>query len=361
MKIKEVYDFLDALAPFNTACKWDNCGLLVGSLDEDLTNGLISLDITENVVNEAVQKECNLIISHHPLIFGGINKVTSDMLVYKIIKNKINVISVHTNLDKAKNGVNFALSQKLKFSNLRCLKTENESYVFKLVVFAPIEYEDTVKNSIFEAGGGIQGNYTECAFSSKGEGCFKATEKARPFIGSINKVERVKEVKIEVLIDPKKIGAVVDNMINNHPYEEPAYEVYKIYSPGGWTSLGLIGKSDMEYSPKRFAEFVKNSLGCKKVSFISGNRTIRSVAVCSGSGSDMIRYVISNNIDAFVTSEIKHSTWINCKNLGITLIDAGHFHTENVIVPKLTVSLNQHFKNNLFIESQNSIDPVEVL
>lgn len=364
MKIMEIHSYLNSLAPFNTALSWDNSGLLVGSMDDDFTGGLICLDVTDEIIKEAIAKKYNLIISHHPIIFNKLSKVTADMLVYKLIKNNINVISLHTNLDIAKDGVNFALAKKLDLKQLSSLFTdveETKAFNYKLVVFVPLSHQDRVKESIFKAGAGSIGDYEECCFTSKGKGEFKPVGAAKPFTGAVDTLEVTDEIKIEALVVPEYINSVINAMLQAHPYEEPAYEFYKIYNNYSCVSLGLVGDLNKEYSPVDFATMVRNQLNCKKVSYIIGNKNIKRVAVCGGSGADFIQNAIYKNADAYITSEIKHSVWLKAKRLGLTLMDAGHFNTENVIVPDLTNKLNEHFNTILFSVAENNVDIVEVI
>lgn len=364
MNISAIYEYLNLLAPFKTALSWDNSGLLVGNILDEFKCGLICLDVTNKIVEEAISKKCNLIISHHPIIFNKLNKITTDMLVYKLIKNNISVISLHTNLDIAKDGVNFALAKKLELTHLSPLFTDvnkTTNFNYKLIVFVPCGYQAKVKESIFKAGAGTIGNYTECCFTSKGIGEFKPIDSATPFIGQTGNLEAVDEIKIEVLVAPEYINSVVNAMLQAHPYEEPAYEFSKIYNNYNCESLGLVGNLNKEYSPKDFATIVKNKLNCKKVSYVAGNKNIKRVAVCGGSGAEFVKNAVHKHADAYITSEIKHNIWLEAKNLGLTLIDAGHFNTENVIVEELANKLNKHFNTSLFSAAENNVDIVNVI
>ena len=340
MKIKDIYLFLDSLAPFKTALKWDNSGFLIGNINDEFKGGLICLDITDDIIDECLSKNFNLIITHHPVIFNKLNKITSDMLVYKLIKNNLNVISLHTNLDMAETGVNFVLAKTLNLFDLKTLSLETEGFYYKLSIFSPIKHFDTIKQNILKFGASIK-NIIELG------------RQAIPFYNDT--------IKIDAFINPDNINNIINNLIEAYPDDKPIYEINKIYDKTNFLSLGLIGSLKNSYTPKAFAEFVKEKLNCKKISYISGNKDIKTVAVCSGSGSDLFKNTLNKDIDAYITSEIKHNIWLEAKRAGLTLLDAGHFNTENIICLFLSEKLNCNFKTNNFYVAENNIYIIEII
>ena len=228
MKCNEVIKYLEEWAPEETAWERDNVGLQVGSFKRDIKNIFLCLDVTPAAVDEAIRKSCNLIISHHPLLFQSIKKISTDkdsrsLIIEKLIKNDITLYSAHTNLDFTKDGVSFALAKRLKLQKIEFLKKLNSGQV-KLSVFIPEESVDKVSDAIFNAGGGIIGEYSNCSFRTSGYGTFRGSDKTNPRVGVKGVFETVHEIRLEVLVDKWKLKNVLGGMLKAHPYEEPAYD-----------------------------------------------------------------------------------------------------------------------------------------
>ncbi len=336
MTVGELTKYLEDWVPPGAAWEKDNVGLQVGSRGATIKNIMLCLELDDEVLKEALQKKCNFIFTHHPLIFNPIKKLDlekdfTSKLIEKIVKNDIIVYSAHTNLDFTKDGVSFELAKTLKLKNLRFLEFE-ESNQLKVVLFVPKTSLDKVANAVFIAGGGIIGEYENCSFRLDGEGTFKGSDKSKPVIGKKNKLERVNEVRIEFIVDSWNLNKVIYAIARSHPYEEPAYDIYPLKNKNVNYGAGTIGELEKEMSQKEFLAHVCKSLKTKAVKFCDGkSKSINKVAVCGGSGSELLKQAISSGADAFVTADVKYHTYHTAQK-EILLIDAGHYETEIVVL-----------------------------
>lgn len=339
MTCKEIIKYLEDWAPKEIAWQNDNVGLQVGRITAKLKNILLSLELTPDVVSQAIKKNCNLIITHHPLIFQPVKSLNQNtdlntQLIEKLIKNDISLYSAHTNLDFTKNGVSFQLAKKLGLQNITFLKNL-KSNQFKLSVFVPETHVEKVASAIFSAGGGVIGEYSNCSFRLIGEGTFKGSNYANPTVGSKGKFEKVKEVKLEVLVESWKLGVVLKAMISAHPYEEPAHDIYPLENYNVNFGAGAIGYVKNELSLSDTLALISQKLRARNLRYVKGKKQwIKKIAVCGGSGSDLIPDAIKNGADAFVTADIKYHTFHSAQNK-ILLIDAGHYETETPVLDEV--------------------------
>lgn len=338
MTIDKITKYLESWAPKGIAWDRDNVGLQVGSSKALARNILLCLDVNEFVVEDAIKKKCNLIISHHPLLFNSIRKIssgdkTSDILI-KLIQNDITVYSAHTNLDFTKDGVSFQLAKKLGLSSIKFLKNISETLT-KLVVFVPAGFTEKVAEAIHNNGGGIIGEYSNCSFRVIGKGTFRGSDNSNPAIGKKGNLEFVDEVRLEVLVNTFDLPNVIAAMKQAHPYEEVAYDIYPLKNENVNYGMGAIGNLEIELTPKQFLAYVSNKLGVKNFRYSQGtNKKIKTVAVCGGSGSDLLNTAIQNNADAFITADVKYHTFQDAENK-ILLIDAGHYETEIFVLDEI--------------------------
>ena len=363
MRCDKIIKIIEDWAPKSIAWEKDNVGLQVGSLHREVKNILLCLDVDEKVVDEATRKNCNLVISHHPLLFRSLKKldVVNDKksrIIEKLIKKDITLYSAHTNLDFTKDGVSFQLAKKLKLANQKFLVNLSQNQN-KLVVFVPITYANKVADAMHNAGAGMIGEYTNCSFRTLGTGTFKGSERSNPKVGLKGNIERVEEVKIEVLVSSFDVNKVVTAMKQVHPYEEIAYDVYPLANENVNYGMGVIGELENELSQKDFLYLVVKSLKTKNLRFTKGSRSkIKNVAVCGGSGSDLLDAAINNNADAFVTADVKYHTFQDAEK-GILLIDAGHYETEvpvlDEIKNRLEKSLIDKTKVYKYVGSKNPV------
>ncbi len=349
MKVKEVIEIIEKWAPPGVAWDRDNVGLQIGNTENPVSRVLLSLDVTENVVNYATENNFNLIISHHPLFFFPVKKIqfnsdTKSKIIKKLIENNISVFSAHTNLDFTKEGVSYQLAKKLGLSKIQFLHNIADKQ-YKLVVFVPSEFKDKVANAIFEAGGGIIGEYEKCSFEIKGTGTFQGSEKSNPVIGTKQNFEKVEEIRLEVLVDNWKLNGVIKALISSHPYEEPAYDIYVLKNSNVNYGEGAIGELNAPMKIKDFLELVASKLKIPAIRYAKGKSArIKKVAVCGGTCSSLVNEAISQNADAFVTADIKYHEFQDAEGK-ILFIDAGHYETENTVLPEVKRKLNEYAKS----------------
>ncbi|WRS28808.1 Nif3-like dinuclear metal center hexameric protein [Oscillospiraceae bacterium MB08-C2-2] len=326
---------LDRRAPFSQAMSWDNCGLLIGGMDTQVTGVLTALDVTGPVIEEAVEKKANLLITHHPVIFSPIKRLEAEGIPYRCISRGLSVISAHTNLDMAPGGVNTLLAQALELENTAPLEIIQTQAARKIVVFVPESHGEAVYEAMSAAGAGKLGNYSKCAFLLEGEGRFYPMEGAHPAIGQVEALEKVQELRIEMLVPPEKTAQVVAAMKEAHPYETPAYDLFVNEAVTTSIFMGVVGECAQPKNPQAFAAFVKQALHLDGLRYVDGGRPITRVAVCGGSGGDYIALALRQGAQALVTADIKHHQLLEAREMGLTLVDAGHFATENLVVPQL--------------------------
>lgn len=332
MKCSEIIKYLENWTPKEIAWQKDNVGLQIGTLQRKIKNILLCLELTDDVVKEAIKEKCNLIISHHPLLFHPLKKINlqndkTSKLVEILIKNDINLYSVHTNLDFTKDGVSFQLAKTLGLKNINFLVTL-KSNLIKLIVYTPEAHAEKIANIIFNEGGGSIGNYSSCSFRSKGEGTFKGMEFSNPAVGKKNILERVHEIKLEVLIDSWKLNSIMNAVRKAHPYEEVAYDAVPLANENSNFGIGAVGEFENDFSADEFLNHTVKKLKSKGIRYTKGKKNkIRKVAVCGGSGSEFIREAVNSGADAYVTADIKYHNFHDAYR-EIFLIDAGHYETE---------------------------------
>ena len=268
-RVSDWYKAIDSFAPFSTAFEGDNSGLLVGSKDAPADRALLALDLTDRVVDEAAARGIALIITHHPVIFSGIKKLPSDSIPYRLAAGGLSAICAHTNLDISPMGVNDALAKRLNLKNVRPFLPKERRAYYKLVVFVPEERAETVYDAMAKAGAGNVGNYSGVAFLDAGEGRFVPMEGARPAVGTLGGLESVREIRIEMLVPPDRIGKVVSAVKAVHPYEEVAFDVFEDHAIWQGSSLGQVGDLEAPVAPEPFAIEVKRLLGASGVRMVA--------------------------------------------------------------------------------------------
>jgi dinuclear metal center YbgI/SA1388 family protein len=346
MIVRDIQKIFEAWAPTEIAWEKDNIGLQVGSYDKQVQKILIALDPTDEVIDEAIKKNIDLIVTHHPLIFSPLKSVTSDnhnsMLVYKLVQSGISLFSAHTNLDFTANGVSHALAKKLELQNVRPLK-KSKDHFRKISVFVPSDYVDKITEAMAISGAGIIGDYEYCSFRTPGVGTFKGGKGSKPFIGTPGELEKVDEVRLEMIVPFWKVSDVVNNIRTAHPYEEPLFDIYPLQNEDSSFGAGAIGHFEEAASIKKFLQHIKDALDIKCLKFTEGNQDkIKTVAVCGGSGSNLLSFAISAKADAFITGDISYHVYQQAKDK-ILLIDAGHYETEAPIVESISTYLQNKF------------------
>jgi len=371
MKIKELLSLLEEIAPLSYAEDFDNVGLLVGNQELESTGVLVCHDALETVVEEAITKNCNLIVCFHPILFSGIKKITGknyvEKAVIKAIKNDIAIYAVHTALDNHQNGVNKIFCDALGLKNTKIL-IEKQNFIRKLVTYTIPENANQVRHALFEAGAGSIGNYENCSFNSEGTGTYKGNENSNPVIGTLGELTETTEIKIEVTFEKHLESKILKALFQNHVYEEVAYEIYDLQNSHQNIGMGMIGELDNAMDEKDFLEFVKENIDAKGIrhsAFL--NQKIKKVAVLGGAGSFAIKNAISAGADVFLTADLKYHQFYEAENK-ILLADVGHFeserYTKNYIFDFLIEKMT-NFANNLkitkIILSEENTNPVKYL
>lgn len=331
MLIKDIIAEIENYAPPLYQESYDNSGLLVGDKNIKVTGVLLSLDCTESVIDEAISLKCNLIVAHHPIIFGGLKRLTGsnyvERTVIKAIQNNIAIYACHTNLDNVKNGVNAKIAEKLGLTNLKILAPKKQ-LLKKLVTYVPASHSEQVRAAIFEAGAGHIGNYDSCSFNTNGKGTFRGNENSDPFIGEKGKLSVEDEVRIEVIFEAFKESAILKNLLASHPYEEVAFDVYPLDNVYYNIGSGMTGEFEKALSESEFLEKVKKVFHLKVVKHTPLlNRPVKKVAFCGGSGSFLMKNAINSLSDAYISADIKYHEYFDADGK-ILVVDTGHFENE---------------------------------
>lgn len=359
MTIGDVLKYFEKIIPLDFQESFDNSGLQVGNIQSDFKKALITLDISEEVIKEAIEKKCNLIISHHPLIFNSLKKITGsnsvERIIEKAIKNNITIYSSHTCFDNNLEGLNKYIGGKLGLKNIKIL-APTKNLLKKLIVFCPLDYADKVRNALFDVGGGSIGNYDNCSFNLTGKGSFRPNKFANQFIGKTNELHFEEEVRIELIFPSNIENSIISAMLQNHPYEEVAYDIYPIENTFNNIGSGIIGNFDLPIKTSDFLSLLKQTFGSKCIKHSQINRQeIQTVAYCGGSGSFLINQSIRCNADIFVTSDIKYHDFFNEK---ILLADIGHFESEQFFIELIATVLMKKFHTFAFLCSDKKSNPV---
>ena len=331
MKIRDITKVLEDFAPLAFQESYDNSGLLIGNKENTVTSALLCLDVTEAVLEEAMAKSCNLIIAHHPLIFSGVKKLNGsnyvERIIIKAIKNDIAIYACHTNLDHVKAGVNLKICQKLGIVNTKILSPKAGLFR-KLVTFIPHSHHQQVKTALFDAGAGHIGEYSNCSFSSAGNGTFKASINANPYVGQLDVEHQESEIKLETVYPVYAESNVIQALKIAHPYEEVAYDVFDLENRFSSVGSGMIGELEEEMNADDFLVHLKKQMkaDCVRYTKPLGSK-VKKIAVCGGSGSFLLKEAINAGADVFVTADFKYHQFFDSDNQ-ILIADIGHYETE---------------------------------
>jgi dinuclear metal center YbgI/SA1388 family protein len=364
MKINQISQQIDQIVPLKLAQEWDNVGLLIGDPKRDAKRILLTIDVTADVLAEAKRLKTDLIVSYHPIIWDGLKKITArgaTSVVYGLARCGIAVFSIHTALDALTGGVNDGLAEIVGIRDAKPIG----DYVnppagdnYKLVVFVPVESAAKVANALFAAGAGHIGNYSHCSFAAKGEGSFLPLEGAKPAIGKKGVLEKVAEMRLETIVPADKVASVVAAMLKAHPYETPAFDIFKLYNDQDKFGLGRIGELE---KPTRLAEIIKRlkrHTGAKAVGVIGPKkRIVAFAAVCAGSCGALLNQVIAQNTDLYVTGELKHHQALAAQEAGLTCLCLSHTVSERFILKKFAKQLQKRLPAVTIRISRQDADP----
>lgn len=360
-KVKDIINYLENLAPRSLQENYDNSGLLTGNINDEVKNVLLTLDTTEKVIKEAIEKKCNLIISHHPIIFKGLKSLTGKNYVERTIisalKNDIAIYAIHTNLDNIIEGVNKKFAEKLELNDLRILAPKNNKLV-KLVTFIPKENTEEVMDALHKAGAGNIGNYSNCSFRIEGKGTFMPNEKAEPYVGENNKLEYVEENRVEVILPDYSQNSVLAALKNAHPYEEVAYYLSTLDNSFQEVGSGMIGELSKPMEPIAFLNHLKDRLNLKCIKHTAYTKDlVRKVAICGGSGSFLLGAAKAAGADVYVSADFKYHEYFDAEGQ-IMIADIGHYESEVNTKELLYEILREKFSNFALILAETVTNPI---
>ncbi|MEI6059621.1 MAG: Nif3-like dinuclear metal center hexameric protein [Bacteroidota bacterium] len=364
MLLSEITNYLNAEIPQALQESYDNCGLLIGNPWSEIKGILICLDVTQQVLDEAIEKKCNLVISHHPLIFSGIKSLTgrtdTERLVIRSIREDISIYAIHTNLDNHSDGVNRMLCSKLGIENAVILRPL-PGILRKLVTFCPPSHAGRVKEAIFGAGAGQIGNYDSCSFHAPGEGTFRAQAGADPFVGEIGKLHTETELRIETIFPAYLEKDIVAALKQAHPYQEVAFDVYPLSNVHHHLGAGMIGDLPKAVEALEFLNQVKEilRLGCIRHTQLE-NKKIQRIALCGGSGSFLINEAMSCGAELYMTGDVKYHDFFIPENKMI-LADIGHYESEQFTKELIYTLLKKKFTTFALFISGTNTNPVNYL
>ena len=328
---KALISTLEALAPPAYQESYDNAGLIVGDPNAKLTGALLSLDCTEAVVEEAVRKNCNLIVAHHPIVFKGLKKLNGknyvERTVIKAIQNNVAIYAIHTNLDHVPKGVNGMIAARLGLENVKILAPKRQ-VLMKLTFFVPAKNASQVLDALYGAAAGRIGKYAECSFQTSGEGTFRPLDGADPYSGKVGELERAAEQRVELMFPAHLEGKVLQALRQSHPYEEVAYYLHLLENENQEIGAGAVGELPEPLPIADFLAHLKKKMNATVVKYTpSANPLVSRVAVCGGAGSFLLPHALAAKADAFVTSDFKYHEFFDAENR-IVICDIGHYESE---------------------------------
>jgi dinuclear metal center YbgI/SA1388 family protein len=361
MKISDIVSFLESLANPALQEHYDNAGLITGQTDWNCTGIICSLDATEDVVQEAIDRKCNMIVAHHPIIFSGLKKINGKNYVEKTIiaaiKNDIAIYAIHTNLDNVITGVTGKMATMLGLQNISVLSPKENTHK-KLYTFAPIDKAEYVRNALFASGAGHIGNYSETSFNSDGTGTFKAGEGTNPFVGDIGKLHQEKETKIEVLFPGYLEKQIIAALLASHPYEEVAYDIVNLSNTNQKEGSGILGELPVAMNETAFLTRLKQIFKLKIIRHSPLlNRPIKKIALCGGAGSFLIFKALASGADIFVTADLKYHEFFDA-NSRMVIADIGHYESEQFTIALLAEFLEKKFPTFAVLKTKVETNPV---
>jgi dinuclear metal center YbgI/SA1388 family protein len=378
MKVADVAATMERMVPLELAQDWDNVGLLIGDPQNTVKNILLTIDITNDVLSEALKQKTDLIVSYHPVIWDGLKKITAPGppvkpgakylaprstrgLVYELIRSGIAVFSMHTALDSAAGGVNDGLAEIVGLRDTKPIGDYVDlpaGTTYRLVVFVPVNAVTTVAEAVFAAGAGAMGNYSKCSFQSTGTGTFLPLPGAKPAIGKRGNFESVPEMRFETVVPADKLETVIAALREAHPYETPAFDVLKLHNEQDKVGLGRIGRLAQPSLVKQIIARLKRHTGAKAIGVVGKHdRLVKTAAVCAGSCGKIIDAVIAAEVDLYVTGELKHHYALAAEQAGVTCLCLSHTVSERFILRKLARELRKHLKAVTIKISKKDKDP----
>lgn len=364
MIIQDVINYLDELAPLHYAEDFDNVGLLVGNKNEKVKGVLVTLDTLESVVDEAIEKNCNLIVSFHPIIFKGLKKITGnsyvERVVIKAIQHNIAIFAIHTALDNSLQGVNDIICNTLNLKNKKILLPQ-QGTIKKLTTYVPINDSNALRNELFKSGAGTIGNYENCSFNIEGKGTYQGNEDSNPTKGEKGTLHTESEIQISITFQKHLESKILETLFEHHPYEEVAFEVTTLDNYNQTIGMGMLGELENEMKTGDFLDFLKQKMNvsCIRHSKLI-KKTIKKIAVLGGSGSFAIQAAKSANADIFITADLKYHDFFSAEDQ-LILADIGHYESEQFTKSVLADYLSKKFTNFAIVLSMTNTNPVKYL
>lgn len=366
LKVKDIMSFMESIAPKNYAMEWDRIGLQIGSPQKEVKRIMVTLEINADVLQEAVDKEVDLIISHHPLIFKSISKIdfedTKGVIIQKIIQEDLHVYVSHTNMDVAPSGLNQHIAEKIGLKNIGVLSPSDIKPYYKFIVYVPETHKEKIIEAINKGGGGHIGNYSHCTFRTSGIGTFKPEEGSNPFLGKKDKMEKVEEIKIETIVERKDIPNLLNKVQQAHPYEEVVYDLFPLEIPLANVGLGRIGELSGTQSLVTFIQHLKNILQLKEVKYVGDlYHEISKVAILNGSGGDYIEEATKAGADCFITGDVKYHEAQDAMGGDMSILDIGHYDSEIIFREFIKTQLENRFGKALEVHvAQKLKNPFQI-
>jgi dinuclear metal center YbgI/SA1388 family protein len=361
MQIQDVIKVMEELAPLSYAENYDNVGLIVGDKKEIVNGILITHDTLEEIIDEAILKKCNLVVSFHPIVFSGIKKFNGqdyvNKVILKAIKNNIAIYATHTALDNVQNGVNSTICNQLNLINRKILIPKSD-YIYKLITYVPNSDAENLREVLFKAGAGKIGNYEECSFNIKGKGTFRGNDNSNPKIGKKGEFRIEEETQINITFEKHLESKILRTLFLNHPYEEVAYEIIKLKNNHQNIGLGMTGELKNAMNEKDFLKFLKKKMNtpCIRHSNLIAKK-IKKIAVLGGSGSSAIKHAKNADADVYITSDMKYHDFYQAEN-NILLCDIGHYESEQYTKTLLYEFLSKKIPNFAIVLSDINTNPV---
>ena len=346
IKIAEVINFLEPLAPPSYQESYDNAGLIVGNTHWACSGIVVCLDSLEEVVDEAIKNDCNLVVAHHPIVFSGLKSITGknyiERTIIKAIRNDIAIYAIHTNLDNVRHGVNQVICDKLQLTKTRVLQPK-QGLLSKFIVYGILDDVEKIRTAIFEIGAGQIGNYEECSYSMMGECTFKPIGNANPTIGTVGNREQMTEYRLEAIVPNYLLNQVLAAAKNASSYEEMAYDIVPLANKNQDIGSGMVGEWEQALPVNQFLDLVKKTFKTGVVRYTKTHQeTIKKVAVCGGSGSFLLAKAMAIGADAFITADFKYHQFFDADNQ-LMITDIGHFESEQFTIDFLAEKLKQNF------------------
>lgn len=368
VRCQTIVNLLESYAPKYMAEEWDNIGLQIGDPSQEINTLFLTLDLNEEVLDEAVAVGAEMLVVHHTPFFKPLKNIRTDLplgrLISRLVKQGMVLYTAHTNLDSADMGINQLLAERLGLKDIKPLSTSWTQKLYKLAVFVPRDYTDTVGEAICKAGAGWIGNYSDCTFRAEGIGTFLPLEGTTPYIGSIGEFRKVSEDRIETIVPEQYLSRVIKAMIKAHPYEEAAYDIYLLQNEGKKNGLGRVGRMPTPMILGDFIKRVQDILGITNLRYCGQEDIIvEKVALCGGSGASLLSKAVFSGAQVFLTADVKYHEAQDALAQNLAVVDAGHFATENLIIPVLCDYLQRELKgkNVEIVISNINTDPFKFI